>query len=461
MKITIRLWLLISAAAVFVLALIWLFLIVLLPEMYSNRAYRELDSHADYILQAWEQSGAEDSLELLDKFVTENALHMDIITEGGEIFHTAGWELGLNVLTETDVERVLSGHYITKPYLRPGIGMTLVMAKLVYTPQRESMVLLVCAPMAPVEETQDLLRSYMLVISLISLGAALLLGYLSSSMFVKPIQAAERAAERIASGDYTERVNSKDGSELGDLARALDHMADQLGRLEVMRQDFIATVSHQFKTPLSIIQGHTEWIQDSLPKTEEEALRESFDVIADEVSRLDRMSRNILKLSELQSAAGPPNLTELPLGPFCHDILRSLEILAPNIVFAPHIPADLHVLADAANLEHVFRNILQNAIVHAGASRIDVTAIREEPSGPRESGRARVIIRDNGKGLTSEQAAHIWERFYKGNQKDRSGSGLGMSIAAAVIERHGGIYGVNSRPGKGTAVWFTLPVTDS
>ncbi|MCL2031600.1 MAG: HAMP domain-containing histidine kinase, partial [Oscillospiraceae bacterium] len=344
-----------------------------------------------------------------------------------------------------------NGLYITKPYFRPGVGVTLVMAKPVYTPQHETMVLLICAPMAPVEDTQTLLQSYMLIISAVSLGAAMVIAYLSSRMFVRPIQDAERAANRVALGDYSERMNSKDGSELGDLARALDHMADQLSQLESMRRDFIATVSHQFKTPLSIIQGHTEWVQDSLPGTEEEALRGSFDVITDEIARLDRMCRDILKLSELQSAAGPQGFTDLPLRAFCQDILHSLEILATDISFALDIPPRLRVKAHAADLEHVFRNILQNAILHSGASRVDVRA-------DAEGDRARVTIRDDGKGMTAEQAAHVWDRFYKGNQQDRSGSGLGMSIAAAVIANHGGAYGVESAPGKGTAIWFTLPV---
>lgn len=449
MKITSRLWLLISAFGVFILGLIWTFLIVLLPEVYLSRAYKELDSYADYILQMWEQSGAEGDLVMLDKFVHDEGLHVDIRTKDGDVYYAGGWTLETDVLTVPEIERVLQSQYVTKSYMRPGVGDTLVMAKTVYTPQQENMLLLVCAPMAPVEVTQSLLRQYMLVISAVSLTVALVIGFLSSRMFVRPIRKAEQAAQRIALGDYTERLNSKDGSELGDLARALDNMATQLGQLEIMRRDFIATVSHQFKTPLSIIQGHTEWIQDSLPETESQKLQGSFDVIADEITRLDRMSRDILKLSELQSGVKGAGRAELPLLPFCQSLLHSLEILAPNIRFELGIPEDLSVSADAPDLEHVFRNILQNAIVHASASEVTVTAVRE-------SELVRVVIRDNGKGLTGEQTAHIWERFYKGDRKDRSGSGLGMAIAAAVIENHGGTYGVESVLGKGTAVWFTL-----
>lgn len=449
MKITSRLWLLISAFGVFILGLIWVFLIVLLPEFYLTRAYRELDSSADYVLQMWEQSGSAGDHKMLDKFVTDAGLHMDIRTKDGKVFYTGGWALEADVLTVPERERALQGLYITKRYVRPGAGDTLVMAKPVYTPQGETMLLLLCAPMAPMEDTQSLLQQYMLVISAVSLTVALVIGFLSSRMFVRPIRRAEQVAQRIALGDYSERLNSKDGSELGDLARALDNMASQLGQLEAMRQDFIATVSHQFKTPLSIIQGHTEWIQDSLPEAEAQQLQGSFEVIADEITRLDRMSRDILKLSELQSGVRAAGRVELPLLPFCQSILHSLEILAPNIRFTLQVPEHLQVLADASDLEHVFRNILQNAIVHSSASEVMVTVTREDAC-------VRVVIRDNGKGLAGEQIAHLWERFYKGDRKDRSGSGLGMAIAAAVIENHGGTYGVESVLGRGTAIWFTL-----
>ncbi|MDR1736922.1 MAG: HAMP domain-containing histidine kinase [Oscillospiraceae bacterium] len=451
MKITIRLWILISAVAVFILALIWLFMITLLPEIYSSEAYSALDSHADYILQMWEQIGEGGDLVIFDDYVQSNSLHVDVRTRDGDIVYDGGWALEADVLTPQEVERAAQGEYITKSYVRNGVGPTILVAKTVYVPP-EPMVVLVCAPVAPVEDLQELVRQYMLAISVLSLSAALGIGFLTSRMFVKPIKSAEQAAQRIALGDYSQRMNSRDGSELGDLARAIDNMADQLGQLEAMRQNFIATVSHQFKTPLSIIQGHAELIQDSLPEGSAGALKGSFEIISDEVTRLDRMSRDILKLSELQSGIIPLAKTEIPLHAFCRDIIHSLEILAPQVNFFLRVPGSLNVLADAQNLEHVLRNILQNALVHAEPNNITVCAV------PEGAARVRVSVRDDGRGMEKEQAENIWTRFYKGNQKDRSGSGLGMAIAAAVLENHESSYGVITHPGQGTEIWFTLDV---
>jgi signal transduction histidine kinase len=308
MKITVRLWLYIIAIVAAVLALIWYFLVLTLPGAYTDEAVAALDTHADIILQLWESG------EPAEGYARENALRAEARRLDGELELAVGWEMDFEILAPSELEQVARGQYITKKYLRPGHGETLLLAKPVYIRGSEPSILVVCMPMAPVEAAQELLNRQMVTISLVSLAIALGIAFLASQMFLRPIRVIERMANAISEGDFSRRINSKDSSELGELARAIDNMAERLGSLEAMRRDFIATVSHQFKTPLSIIQGHAELVQDTLPEETAALLAPSFEVMSDEIARLDRMSRDILKLSQLQSGFSL-TLAPLPLAP--------------------------------------------------------------------------------------------------------------------------------------------------
>ena len=448
MRIVYRLWLLIAGVVGVLLLVIWMFLIWLLPSRYQDRLAMDVDGHADVIMQLWENAG-DDSATELTSYAYANDLHMEIRNRDHHTIFTAGWTQEADILTYPDVENVFDGRYLTRKYNRPGMGETLAVARPVYLSDQDTTLLLVCAPIAPAEDLQALMVSQMLVISAISLAFAMGVGGAASRMFVQPIQRIQQKAQEMALGDFSSPIGPVQKSELGDLARTIDDMAEQIAQMETMRQSFIATVSHQYKTPLSIIQGHTELIQDSLAPEIAQELESSFSIIADEIKSLDRMSRDILKLSELQSGMRPPSLRPLPLKPFCQDVMQKLLILAPELHFRLEVPASLSVLADPPELEHVLRNVLQNAILHAEAHEVSITAVLE-------GSQVRVTLGDNGKGLTEEQQKQVFTRFYKGDSKNRSGSGLGMAIVKAVLEAHGCEYGLISAPGEGTTLWFVL-----
>ncbi|MDR0248126.1 MAG: HAMP domain-containing histidine kinase [Oscillospiraceae bacterium] len=447
MKITARLWLYIAAIVASMLALIWYFLVLMLPGSYRDDAVAALDAHSDIILQLWE-SGGEDDFDAAAAIVRDNALSAEARTLSGDILLQAGWQTEFEALTYPELEQIQGGRYMTKQFFRPGHGQTLLLAKPVYLRAYGRAIMIIRMPMAPVEEAQALLNRQLLPVSLCSLGAALIIAFLASRMFLKPIRVIERMAGAIAEGDFSRRIGSKDRSELGDLARAVDAMAERLGGLEAMRRDFIARVSHQFKTPLSIIQGHAELIQDSLPPDTAAALAPSFGVLFDEIDRLSRMSGDILLLSRLQSSPGRLRLAPLRLKEFCLGVVRSLSILPGGAALTVDVPESVSVMADAAELDHVLRNICQNALLHSGASRIAISS-RAKPGSLVE-----VKVSDNGRGMSPAQLEGLWTRFYKGDPNSRTGFGLGMAIAAAVLDAHGSSYGAYCE--GGATVWFTL-----
>ncbi len=466
MKITLRLWLYITFIVVIVLALIWYFQIVLLPDSYYNSSVAEIDSYANVILQYWEGSRGSitpDAEAELEKLVMTNGLHASVYLSDCEVIFKTGWELEPSRFTSADIRNVLKGQYITRDYSRPGYGQALLIAKPVYMYRETydhvgiSAVLVVAAPIAPVENMQLLLVEQLLIITIFSFIIALSIAFMVSGQFVKPIRVAERAAHEIAKGNLSARINSQDKSEIGDLSRTIDNMAEKLAQIENMRRDFIANVSHQFKTPLSIIQGHTELIYDMLPEEQEKEIEQSYNVILREIQRLDKMSKDILQLSELTSGLAGPTFCEVELYPFCVEICKSLEILNSNIKLKCNISSSLTVNFDPVQMDHVFRNIIQNAIKHSECTNLSVAA-EDKPDS------VLVRICDDGMGMPEATVQKLWIRFFKGNQKDRTGSGLGMAIVAAVLDAHGYKYGVKSPTDYygtpcGTEIWFEIRKT--
>ena len=452
MKITARLWLYMTAIVILVLALVWVFLIVLLPETYFQNASESLEAFSSelVILTSRQDPRAfsPETAERIRVLCETHELRAEIFSPEGESLYFEGWGLGLNPLTEQDMTMVREGGYISKRLPRAGFSETLVKAQPLYEDSRLRLILTVCLPMAPVEDTLSTLAEQMIIVIVFSLLVSLLVAFLLSRSFVRPIRLMENAALRIAQGDYENPPLSRDHSELGDLSRTLHRMAGQLQQVEGMRQQFIATVSHQFKTPLSIIQGHTELIEDTLPPDVAARYQAQFGIISDEIRKLDRMAQDMMRLSRLQNAAGPAERTGVSVSALCRKLSARFAVLKTDTRLVFRVAEDVTVYAAVDALSDVLENLIQNAFMHAKASLIEVIAEQEADG-------VFIRVKDDGIGLTPEQQERLWERFYKGDVKNRSGNGLGMAIVKAILDSFGAEYGIVVD--GGTEIWFRLP----
>jgi signal transduction histidine kinase len=276
--------------------------------------------------------------------------------------------------------------------------------------------------------------------------------------FLKPLNRLIDATKIVSRGDFSVRVEESEGeSEVAELLRNFNRMVEELGSIEMLRNDFINDFSHEFKTPIVSIRGFARQLQDeSLPP---ERRREYADIIVKESERLSRMAASILLLARFENQQIVTGAEEYELDEQLRDcvILLEKEWSARDIRMELDL-ASLRIRANEEMLSHVWINLLDNAIKFSEPSgRVTVTC---GPAGAEAGCReALVSIRDEGVGMDEATVRHIFDKFYQGEKSHGGkGNGLGLPIARRIVELCGGSIAVESEVGRGSVFTIRLPL---
>lgn len=310
------------------------------------------------------------------------------------------------------------------------------------------------ARIAPVSATVSTLRMQLYVVTLTMLTLSVLLAIVIAKRVSKPIEDISRSALILSKGDFDTRFEGKGYFEIAALSDTLNKAAAELRKVEGLRRELLANVSHDLRTPLALIYSYAEMMCD-FPG---EITQDHIKVIMDETRRLTTLVNDVLDVSKLESDMDKLNISDLNLTKsILGTTLRIQELLKNEgfyIIF--QYDRDVYVKADETKIGRAFYNLLINAINYSGGNR-DVT-VAQTVSG----GRVRISITDCGEGISKDDLPFIWDRYYKSSKKHKravTGTGLGLSIVRKIIELHGGSYGVISDIGKGSTFWFELTLT--
>lgn len=272
-----------------------------------------------------------------------------------------------------------------------------------------------------------------------------------------PLIAMNKAVQKMAKGDLTQRVKIKQNDEIGDLTETFNYMADQMERQEKVRREFVADVSHELRSPLTNIQGFAEAMIDEKDKTKEERTR-YLGIIHKETMRMIRLVNELLDLSRLDSGNFKTVKSVVNLSDVIHNSLHKvMPMLKENDrEVLLNIPDDtLKVLGDQDRLEQVVINLLDNANRYSSPNApITVNLFPDLYE-------VKLLVEDEGKGISPEELPYIWERFYKIDKvrsRETGGTGLGLAIVKRIIENFGGTVIAESVPGKGSQIGFALPL---
>jgi signal transduction histidine kinase len=314
-------------------------------------------------------------------------------------------------------------------------------------------VLLLSAPLHDALADVHAVQRRLLFAGGLALLVALLIGYGAARIFAVRIRQLERAAERIASGRFDEPVADGGADELGELSRAFDRMRVRLAGLDHARREFVANASHELRTPLFSLGGFLELLDDE--ELDEPTRREFLETMAEQVRRLTKLADDLLDLSRLD--AGRLHVETQPV---------ELSRLADAAVdeFAGVARASEHPLEFAGNgaagargdpqrVLQIVRILLENALVHTPPGTAVEVAVR------RADGRAEISVADAGPGISADDRAELFDRFYRGGSTKASGSGLGLAIAKELAELMGGEIELDSRPGR-TVFSLVLPAEE-
>ena len=274
----------------------------------------------------------------------------------------------------------------------------------------------------------------------------------------KPIQDMVEATKSISRGDYTVRVAETGSGDIAELLHSFNRMTAELGSTELMRNDFINTFSHEFKTPIVSIRGFARRLRrGGLTRRQQD---EYLNFIDEESDRLSRLASNVLLLSRYETQKLVGDQTDYDLDEQIRTCVLRLESQwsARGLIFELDLPR-LPCRNNSEMMEHVWMNLLGNAIKFSrdgGAVFIN---------GKREDNRITVTVRDEGIGIRPEDQAHIFDKFYQGDSSHAAaGNGLGLALVHRIVQLSGGQISVESTPGRGSSFRLTLPdgrATDS
>ncbi len=302
--------------------------------------------------------------------------------------------------------------------------------------------------------TNYILRGQLIYITLIVILIALLASYYVSKMLNKPILEITNKARQMASGNFEMDSNNYEIAELDELKDVLNYARSEIKNTDELRRDLMANVSHDLKTPLTMIKAYAEMAKD-LNNNNEEKRKENLDIIISETDRLNILVNDILDLSKMQSGNQELKYEKYDLIQEIKQIIKRYEIIkeTENYKFILNAPKTAIVKADKKQINQVLYNLINNAINYTGDDLTVKINVKENKNN------YLVEIIDSGKGLTKEECKLVWNKYYKNeknHKRNKVGTGLGLSIVKNILNRHKFRFGVSSKIDYGSNFYFMI-----
>ena len=307
----------------------------------------------------------------------------------------------------------------------------------------------VANPLTPVQQAQASLRRTFLVVGLVALALAIAAGIGLATLIAAPLRRIARVAAAVDAGDLSMRAGPVAArGEVRVLSEAFDRMLERLERAFRRQRDFVSDASHELRTPLSVLRAQVELLDR---ETDERSRHEGTATLLRRLDELDRLVGDMLTLASAEAG----QLVEprpIDLNEFFEDLRRDLPLFGERDFQLQ--PVDGTLQADPDRLTQVLRNLVRNAVAHTSpGDRVTVITRARD-------GRLEISVSDNGPGIPPDQLEQVFERFHRldhSRSRDRGGSGLGLPIARAIVEAHGGRIHAESLPGQGAAFVVELP----
>ena len=330
-----------------------------------------------------------------------------------------------------------------------------IFSKTITLRDNEEVLLVLVSRIVPIDLIGKVWRRQFYVISLVIIVVTAFFATIVSQLVSRPIASLNKAAQSLAKGKYDVKFEAHDYAEIKELADTLNYASTELGKLDQYQKDLIANVSHDLRTPLTLIAGYSEMMQD-YPS---EISKENLQIISDEAKRLTSLVNDILNLTNIQNNNTSYQKEDYNITENIENIIRrNSKLLAQvdcEVVFEKDI--DIIVNADQQKIEIAIYNFLNNAVNYCGDDKL--VLVKQQV----EEDYVKISFIDHGIGIEEEHIKDIWNRYYKGNKNHKrgiGGSGLGLSIVKAVLDGHDLEYGVNSKVGVGSEFWFKMPIVD-
>lgn len=331
-------------------------------------------------------------------------------------------------------------------------GENVILARLVAYGDRE-LLCLFNSELIPLRSTVSTLRMQLLIVSAVLVVLAVVLAFFLSKRIADPIRKMSSEASKLALGDYNVNFDGGNCAETENLSEILNRAAYELSRLDKMQKDLVANVSHDLRTPLTMISGYAEAIRD-LPG---EATPENIQIVIDEAKRLTGLVNDMLEVSKYQNGTQTLHRERFNLTETVRTTIERYSKLMEHDGYAITFESDgdAYVDADESRILQVIYNLVGNAVNYTGEDK----SVKIRQTVDRDSDEVLIEVIDTGAGIPEDQLPLVWERYYKVHdfhKRANVGTGLGLSIVKNILLLHGAKFGVKSKVGEGSCFWFKL-----
>ena len=314
--------------------------------------------------------------------------------------------------------------------------------------------LYIIAPLYPDQTTIRIVKNMLSYITFILLSVAVLLAYALSRRITLPIENLTKSAKELSTGNFNVKFNGASFTETKELARALNKASYEMEKTDFYQREILANVSHDLKTPLTMIRSYAEKIID-ISGDNPEKRNADLQIIISETERLNRLVTDMLSVSNLQSNNVEMHRETFDLVEAAEDVYDSFMVLASSQGYEIHFHPckSAYVVGDRSRIMQVMTNFVSNAVKYSGDNKfIDIQLVR---------GNRKVTFHciDHGIGIPSDEVSHVWDKYYRtsaNHERDIEGTGLGLAISKSILNLHSASYGVSSEEGKGSDFWFEM-----
>lgn len=448
-SLNLKIWLYLIFFSCSILIFIWLFQIVFLNVYYEQAKLNEIDEIVTTLKSNYNNSNL---ITQLDTLTYNNKMCAEIVVDD-KILYSSGANnrncASINIMEKYKEKFLESGkdeqsYTIINPKYKDKILIKALKLN-------DNSYMYINTALEPLDGTVTILKDQFIFVTILVLFLSFLIAILISRKLARPIEKITKKSKLLANGNNEVRFSTDTGiDEINELSKALNYVSVEINKTNELRRDLMANVSHDLKTPLTMIKAYSEMIRDITHK-DKEKMTNNLNTIIAETDRLNLLVEDILTLTKLESKTIILEKEEINITKMVSDILSRYKIFE-DYTFNFASDQEFIVRADKKRLEQVFYNLINNAINYTGKNKLVTINIKDKDKF------IQVEVIDTGKGIKSEDLDKIWDKYYttaKNHKRNIAGTGIGLSIVKNILELHNFEYGVKTSS-KGTNFYFLI-----
>lgn len=456
-----KIWMYFAVFTMIVFVLLWFLQIFFLENVYERMKIQDVNEAAETLASSYDKLDSGEYSELLSKMSVDHDLCIEILDKYGRSVYSYdvlgdcmihGRENSIYVFLERIAQSNKNEIYYKIRNPRTNYDM-LLYGCTVGSSEKPSGYLLINSALVPVGSTVTIIKRQLKIITCLLIIIAFGISIYVSKRIARPITRITKSAEGLAKGNFDTKFEGKGYLEVKQLADTLTYAEKELSRVDTMQRDLIANISHDLRTPLTMLKAYAEMIRD-LSGDNPKKRAEHLEIIINETDRLALLVNDVLDLSKLESGKQKLSCSEFDIRSKLNEIIDRFKGISQKMGYHIHFTPDANrmVCCDVVKIEQVIYNLINNAINYTGADKqVYVRQINMNDG-------VIIEIEDTGEGIEEDKIKLIFDKYYRSENHKREvvGTGLGLSIVKAVLKLHNYDYGVKSTLGKGSVFWFKI-----